>query len=241
MKTGTPPSGGGDEVGWFFDPKKVQLEEALAGKLHAGYRFLLKQRLEQVELLRRQIDEINEELARVMKDHVPVLHRLSQMPGVDLHAAQELLAEVGPGATAFASAGKFASWIGVCPGSQESAGVCYSRRSAKGNRYLRRLLCQIAWAAIHAKESFFAGLFGRLPARIEGKGAAWAVAHRIAKLIWLIMHQGVEYQEKGSAPLHPKVLQRKLGRLLKEFAKAGIDAQAAMGQALASQTQQLQA
>ena len=221
--------------------KKAQLEEALAGKLNAGYRFLLKQRLEQVELLRRQIGEINEELARVMKDHVPVLHRLSQMPGVDLHAAQELLAEVGPGATAFASAGKFASWIGVCPGSQESAGVCYSHRSAKGNRYLRRLLCQIAWAAIHAKESFFAGLFGRLQARIEGKGAAWAVAHRIAKLIWLIMHQGVEYQEKGSAPLHPKVLQRKLGRLLKEFAKAGIDAQAAMGQALASQTQQLQA
>ena len=221
--------------------KKAQLEEALAGKLNAGYRFLLKQRLEQVELLRRQIGEINEELARVMKDHVPVLHRLSQMPGVDLYAAQELLAEVGPGATAFDSAGKFASWIGVCPGSQESAGVCYSHRSAKGNRYLRRLLCQIAWAAIHAKESFFAGLFGRLPARIQGKGAAWAVAHRIAKLIWLIMHQGVEYQEKGSAPLHPKVLQRKLRRLLKEFAKAGIDAQAAMGQALASQTQQLQA
>src|SRR5215469_1775964 len=78
-------------------------------------------------------------------------------------------------------------------------------------------------------------------ARIEGKGAAWAVAHRIAKLIWLIMHQGVEYQEKGSAPLHPKILQRKLGRLLKEFAKAGIDAQAAMGQALASQKPQLQA
>src|SRR5262245_43723828 len=90
-------------------------------------------------------------------------------------------------------------------------------------------------AAIHAKQSFFAGLFGRLQARIEGKGAAWAVAHRIAKLICLIMHQGVEYQEKGSAPLHPKILQRKLARLLKEFANAGIDAQAAMVQALASQ------
>lgn len=221
--------------------KKAQLEEALAGKWKPSYRFLLQQRLEQIELLRRQISEIHEELARAMKDHVPVLHRLSQMPGVDLHAAQELLAEVGPGAAAFATAGQFASWVGVCPGSQESAGVCYSHRSAKGNRYLRRLLCQIAWAAIHAKESFFAGLFGRLQARLEGKGAAWAVAHRIAKLIWLIMHQGVEYQEKGSAPLHPKILQRKLGRLLKEYAKAGIDAQAAIAQALASQVQGLHA
>lgn len=83
-------------------------------------------------------------------------------------------------AAAFASAEQFASWVGVCPGSQESAGVNYSHRSAKGNRYLRRLLCQIAWAAIHTKDTFFAGLFARLKPRVEGKGAAWAVAHRIA-------------------------------------------------------------
>jgi transposase len=169
--------------------KRAQREEALAGTWNARYRFLLQQRLEQIELRRRQIGEINEALARVTQDHVPVLHRLCQMPGVDLHAAQELLAEVGPGAAAFASAGQFASWVGVCPATQESAGVCYSHRSAKGNRNLRRLLCQIAWAAIHAKQSFFAGLFGRLQARIEGKGAAWAFAHRIAKLIWRIMHR----------------------------------------------------
>jgi transposase len=212
--------------------KETELKEALAGKLDAEYRFLLKQRLEQVELLRRQVGELNQELTMLMKDHVLVLRRLSQIPGVDLYAAQELLAEIGPGANAFATAEQFASWVGVCPGSQESAGVCYSRRSAKGNRYLRRLLCQIAWASIHAKDSFFAGLFGRLKPRIEGKGAAWAVAHRIAKVIWLIMHEGVEYEEKGAAPLSPKVLNRKLHRLLNEFAKAGIDANAVMAQAV---------
>jgi transposase len=213
--------------------KEAALKEALAGKLDAEYRFLLRQRLQQIELLRRQIEELNEQLAQAMKDHIAVLRRLSQIPGVDLYAAQELLAEIGPGASAFAAAEQFASWVGVCPGSQESAGICYSRRSAKGNRYLRRLLCQIAWAAIHAKDSFFAGLFGRLQPRIEGKGAAWAVAHRIAKVIWLIMHEGVEYEEKGAAPLSPKVLNRKLRRLLKEFAKAGIDAKAAIAQAVA--------
>jgi hypothetical protein len=78
----------------------------------------------------------------------------------------------------------------------------------------------------------FAGLFGRLKPRIEGKGAAWAVAHRIAKVIWLVIHEGVEYEEKGAAPLSPKVLNRKLHRLLKEFAKAGIDANAAIAQAV---------
>jgi transposase len=185
-----------------------------------------------VELLRRQISELNTELARTMQQHVAILRRLSQIPGVDLNAAQELLAEMGPNASAFPTADQIASWVGICPGSQESAGICYSRRSAKGNRYLRRLLCQIAWAAIHAKDSFFAGLFGRLKPRLEGKGAAWAVAHRIGKVIWLILHEGVEYQEKGIAPLSPEVLKRKLRHLVKEFAKAVIDVRAALAQAL---------
>jgi len=157
--------------------KEAQLKEALAGKLEPAYRFLLKQRMEQVEWLRRQISELNDELTRAMKEHVGVLPRLSKIPGVDVYAAQELLAEIGPGAAALAAANQFASWVGVCPGSQESAGVCYSHRSAKGNRYLRRLLCQIAWAAIHAKDSFFAGLFGRLKPRIEGKPLGrWRIA-----------------------------------------------------------------
>ena len=105
----------------------------------------------------------------------------------------------------------------------------YSRRSAKGNRYLRRLLCQIAWAAIHTKDSFFAGLFGRLLPRIEAKGAAWAVAHRIAKVVWLLLHEGVEYEEKGSPP-NPKVLGRKFRRLVKDLVRAGIDVNSLLAQ-----------
>lgn len=209
--------------------KEAQLQEALAGKLDPVYRMLLRQNLEQVELLRRQIEEVNQALAESMKAHTAALVRMTKIPGVDLAAAQELLAEIGPGAAAFPTADHFASWVGVCPGSQESAGVCYSHRSAKGNRYLRRLLCQIAWAAIHTKETFFAGLFARLKPRIEGKGAAWAVAHRIAKVVWLLLHQGVEYEEKGSAP-NPRTLVHKFRRLMKDFARAGLDAKSLVEQ-----------
>jgi transposase len=102
--------------------------------------------------------------------------------------------------------------------------VCYSRRSAKGNRYLRRLLCQVGWAAARTKETFFAALFARLVPEITGKGAAWAVAHRIAKVVWLMLHEGVEYQERGLRVPNPRTLQRKLRRLLREFKLAGIDA-----------------
>lgn len=210
--------------------KKAQLEEALAGQLEPVYRFLLRQHMAQVRLLWEQVEEINQVLAEAMQEHVAALHRLSQVPGVDVYAAQELLSEIGPGAAAFASAEQFASWVGVCPGSQESAGVNYSHRSAKGNRFLRRLLCQIAWAAIHTKDTFFAGLFGRLKPKVEGKGAAWAVAHRIAKLIWLILHNGVAYEEKGAAPPNPRTLLRKFRRLVREFDRQGISVRALIEQ-----------
>ena len=125
---------------------------------------------------------------------------------------------------AFPSGDQFASWVGVCPGSQESAGINYSHRSAKGNRYLRRLLCQIAWAAVHTKDTFFGALFARLKPRLEAKGAIWAVAHRVGCVIWLIMHNEVEYQERGPAQLNPRTLKKKLQRLLRAFANQGLDA-----------------
>jgi transposase len=203
--------------------KVSKLKEALAGKLDATYGLLLKQHMEQVELLRKQVEEINQALSVAMHYHLPALVRLTKMPGVDLYAAQELLAEIGPKASAFPSAGQFAGWVGICPGSKESAGVNYSSRSSKGNRYLRRLLSQIAWAAIHTKETFFAGLFKRLKPRIEGRGAAWAVAHRIGKVIWLLLHEEVEYKEMGPGTIQLRTLNRKFRRLMKEFARHGVD------------------
>ena len=212
--------------------KDAQLKQALVGQLQPTYRLLLKQHMDQVRLLGKQLEEINQSLAEAMKEHIPALIRLTKIPGVDLYAAQELLSEIGPQAAAFASAEQFASWVGVCPGSQESAGVNYSHRSAKGNRYLRRLLCQIAWAAIHTKQTFFASLFARLKPRVEGKGAAWAVAHRIAKVVWLVLHQQVEYVEKGAAPPNERTLVRKFKRMLKEFGQLGLDVRALLDQQL---------
>ena len=212
--------------------KDTELKEALAGQLEPVYRLLLRQHLDQVRLLRQQVEELNHALAEAMQQHLAALHRLTKIPGVDLYAAQELISEIGPQASAFASAEQFASWVGVCPGSQQSAGINYSARSAKGNPYLRRLLCQIAWAAIHTKDTFFASLFARLKPRLEGKGAAWAVAHRIAKVVWLVLHQEVQYQEKGSAPPNERTLVRKFKRMLKEFGTLGLDVRALLDQQL---------
>lgn len=205
--------------------KRSEVTEALSGRLSATAQLLLQQALKQVQLLREQIAGIEETLKAAMLAYAPTLHRLCQMPGIDLAAAQELLAEIGPTASAFTSAEQLSSWAGVCPGTQESAGVNYSTRSPKGNRYIRRLLCQIAWAAVHTKDTFFASLFVRLKPRVEARGAAWAVAHRISKVIWLMLHEGAGYEEKGPAARNPNMLARKFRRLLKDFERLGIDPQ----------------
>ena len=206
--------------------KREPLQEALAGGLSPVGRFLLKQSLEQVRLLQQQIAEIGAALAVAMREHTAVLSRLARVPGVQVAAAQELLAEVGPGAAAFASAAQFASWVGVCPGQQESAGVSYSSRCPKGNRYLRRLLCQVGWAALRTKGTFFAGLFARLTPKLGAKAAAWAVAHRMSRVIWVLLRRGVDYLERGPAPQSPQRLMRKFRRLLLELSRAGLDASA---------------
>jgi transposase len=218
------------EARGVLQKKDAQLKEALAGKLEPIYQRLLQQNLDQVDLLRRQVEEINTELTLAMQAYTATIMRLTKIPGVEVAAAQELLAEIGPGATAFPSAEQFASWVGICPGSKQSAGVCYSSRSAKGNCYLRRLLCQIAWAAVHAKDTFFGGLFARLLPRLGGKSAAWAVAHRIGKVVWLLLHENVEYKEMGPATLKPASLARKFRRLVQDLKRAGLDAKSLLDQ-----------
>ena len=104
------------------------------------------------------------------------------------------------------------------------ANFVLQKTGSRDGLYLRRLLCPIAWAAIHYKNTFFGALFARLKPRLEAKKANWAVTHRISRVIWLVLHEEVEYQERGATPLNPKTLKKKLQRLLRTFAKQGLDA-----------------
>ena len=94
---------------------------------------------------------------------------------------------------------KLASWIGVWPGSPESAAQNHSGKCAQGNRFLRRLLCQAAQAAVHKKGSHLQSLFRRLIVRLGYVKAIWAIAHRLRLIIWKILHQGATCIEHGPA------------------------------------------
>ncbi|MFZ2001537.1 MAG: transposase [Candidatus Sulfotelmatobacter sp.] len=97
------------------------------------------------------------------------------------------------------SAAELTSWVGTCPGKDESAEQNHSSRSAKGNKYLRRVLNQAAHAAVAKKGSHFQVVFRRLLPRLGYQSAIWAVAHRLCRVVWKILHEGVLVPSPASA------------------------------------------
>jgi hypothetical protein len=120
------------------------------------------------------------------------------VPGFGPDSAQQVIAEVGVRASSFPTAGNLASWVGTCPGKNESAEENQSSRSPKGNRYMRRVLAEAAQAAVKAKGSHFQAVFRHKLPRLGYKGAIWVVAHRLCRLAWTILHDGVRYIEQGA-------------------------------------------
>jgi transposase len=148
------------------------------------------------------------------------VQRVAEMPGFGLDSALQMIAEVGPKAAAFEVAKALSSWVGVCPGSDESAGETHSTRSPKGNRHMRRLLNQAAQSAVKAKGSIFELTFSRLLPRLGYKQAIWAIAHRLCRLLWLILHKGVCYEERGPA-VSAKSKRTRATRMIRELRKLG--------------------
>jgi transposase len=198
-----------------------QLQEACEGRLLQTHRMILGLFLNQIDQLEEQIQKIDEQLATEQQAYGEALARLCRMPGIDLHAARQIIAEIGPDVAAFASPQQLASWTGVCPGRQESADVSYSNRCPKGNRHLRRILNQVAWAAVRTKGSYFQACFQRWLPRLGAQKAAWAIAHKILRLIWRLLRHNANYQERGPLLLDPKAVKRARNRHLRALQKLG--------------------
>jgi transposase len=170
---------------------KEQLADALNGRFSEAQRIVLKLYLQQIDEIERQVSELDKALAMALTRHLDAIERLCEIPGISVRTAQHIIAEIGPRAEAFASPGKLASWVAICPGQQESAGVSISSRSAKGNWIMRRTLSQTAWAAIATKGSEAARRFRSWRPRLGTQKAAWAVAHYQLRVIWKVLHEGV--------------------------------------------------
>jgi transposase len=206
---------------------KEVLQAALKGKMQPVHRLLLGLYLEQVGLIDRQIAVLESEISAAMRPHAAAVERLAEILGLGIDSAQQIIAEIGPEAATFPSAGQVASWVGVCPGREESAGESHSNRSPKGNRPMRRLLNQVAWAAVRSNGSSFQDLFRRLLVRKGPKLSIWAVAHRLIRVIWKVLHKKVCYIEHGPRGAHPKVIEKRKRALVRQLRGLGYSVQIA--------------
>jgi transposase len=199
-----------------------QLRDALGActDLNRVYRRLLAMTLDELGVIETHLRQLDEELAGLLCEYQPMVERLAAVPGLGVDSAQQIIAEVGPKAATFATAKRLASWVGACPGHDESAGVNHSHRSPNGNRQMRRLLNQAANAAVKAKGTIFQLVYRRLVVRLGHAQAIGAIAHRLCRLIWKILHDGVTYEERGPAVTKHRA-QRRAAKMIRELRALG--------------------
>ncbi len=179
--------------------KKIpELRVALEGRVRDHHRFLLKQLLDHLKFLEEKIAEVERQIERCMVPFEKAVTLWITIPGVDVVTAWSLVAETGARMEQFPSAQHLASWAGLCPGNNESAGKRKSGKTRKGSLWLRRALSQAAWAAAHTKATYLAARYRRLAARRGAKRAIIAIAHNILVIAYWLLHTDRPYQDLGA-------------------------------------------
>ena len=197
--------------------KIPELQEALQGRVSRHHRFLLRELLDHLYFVQSKMQRIEQEVAERLGPFQSEVARLCTIPGVDRVTAWGLLAEIGLSMKQFPDAQHLASWAGLCPGSHESAGKRKSGKIRKGSLWLRRSLCQGAWAVSTKKNNYLSALYRRLAARRGSKRATIAVAHKLLVIAYHILRDGTCYSDLGADyfdRLNPEGLRRRLTKRL---------------------------
>jgi transposase len=178
--------------------KRAQLIEALRGRLRDHHRTMLRLELAQWKFLDALVTELEHAIEEALRPCAEAARLVRTIPGFSEVSASATVAEIGAQMEQFPSAGHLASWAGLCPGNNESAGKHYSGKTRGGNVWLKRILCQVAWAASHTRNTYFTALFRRIAAKRGNKRAILAVAHSILVTIYALLKNQRTYQDLGS-------------------------------------------
>lgn len=207
--------------------KKAELRRALEGRLTPAQRFVLGELLQRYEELEAAITRASEQVAREVAESrdpfVPEAMRLLQtIPGVGERLAETIISEVGVEMGRFATDAHLASWAGMCPGNNESAGKRKSGKTTKGSVYLRAALVQAAWAASHTKQTYLAAQYRRLVKRMSRKKALVAVGHSLLVIIYHVLKNRASYQELGGDYFDRQHVEVQRARLIRKLETLGL-------------------
>ncbi|MGI5251892.1 IS110 family transposase [Actinacidiphila glaucinigra] len=198
------------------------LIEALDGEFTTHHAFMVRHYLDEIDRLNSTIALFDSRIATLLAEREQDLNNLDTIPGIGRLAAEVIIAETGGDMAQFASAQHLASWIGVCPGQNESAGVSRSGRTRPGNSNIERPLGIAAMAAIRDKTSYLAAFFRRISARRCGQRALVAVMHKIAIAIWHVLRNKTAYRDLGADYFAKRDPERAMRRMIKEANSLGL-------------------
>jgi len=178
--------------------KLPELSKALAGRFQDHHRFMLEQILGHIDFLDESIEKVSQEVATRTVPFEAQMKLLDTIVGLDRKTVENVIAEVGIDRDQFPTHRHLASWTGICPGNNESAGKRKSGKTTKGNRWLRRALIQAAWAAARSKDTYLGAQYQRLVRRRGKKKAVVAVAHSILVIAYHVLRNQTSYRELGA-------------------------------------------
>jgi transposase len=200
--------------------KQAELARALTGLMRDHQRFLLTQHLVHIDFLDAQIAAVTAEIDERLRPFEPQLTILDSIPGLGRWSAQIILAEIGPDMDRFPTAGHLASWAGMCPGHDESAGKRRSGKTRRGSPWLRVTLTEAAFAAGHGKGTYLADRYHRLIGRKGKKKTVIAVGRTILELCWQVLKTGQLYDDgraRAQANSTPLTAEQRLVRQLEKL------------------------
>jgi transposase len=204
--------------------KKPQLRQALDGKFTDHHRFQIRLLLELVKECEEKIFQLDRRIDQYLKPYEDLMGRLDAIPGVDRLGAAIILAEIGPDMSHWEDSEKLANWSCLCPGNRESGGKRLSGRTRKGNRWLRRAFCQMAWAATRKKGSYFKTQYRRLAGRRGKQRALLAVAHSLLTVVYhMVKKPNLKYHELGEDYFDKRDAERTTAQLIKRLGRLGYE------------------
>lgn len=215
------------EAGLQLKRKQPELQPARSGRLTEAQRWVLSELLDQyaqVEAaVKRTEQRIEQEVQAPADPFVSeAIKLLDQIGGVNETVARIVVAEIGVDMNQFPTDKQLASWAGMCPGNNESAGKHKSGKTGKGSRYLRAALVQAAWAASHQKASYLAAQYRRMVKRMGKKKALVAVAHSILVIIYHVLKERTEYKDLGGDYFERRDVEKQRKRLIKQLESLGL-------------------
>jgi len=178
---------------------RAELFEALQPEeLSRAHLFVLGEIMAHIEELEARMGRFEQELLQGLSAWQPQLKLLQTIPGIDQMGAAMLLVEISADMDSFGSAEKLASWVGICPGNNESAGKRKSGKTRKGNAWVRRLLCEFAQAASRSRCAL-KDKFAALSIRKGHKKSIVALAHKMLRIIFAVLKTNQPYQDRSRA------------------------------------------